>query len=159
MKAREHKGSQASLWSVAVPLPWDIMDLNPSGWTESPIGCLGAWVHLGTWYSWASLMVPSCTRLLSLPPQSSHAAAGAGHVYPFGQLLKRTHRMVVLPTRSWLKLCRCLLCWVWIRDLNLTFSCQEWCQERSFTAVLSVSVHWASVSYKNCNNSNWRRSM
>ena len=55
-----------------VPLPWDIMDLNSGGWTESPMGCLGAWVHLGTWYIWASLMVQTYIRLLSLPPQSSH---------------------------------------------------------------------------------------
>lgn len=136
MKAGEHKGNQASLWQVVVLLPWAIVDLNSSGWTECPMGCLGAWVHLGTWRIWASLMVPSQSRLLSChgrAPILRECWAGPGHVCLFGQSLRRAPGMVVPPTRSWLKLCGCLLCWVWIRDLNPGFSCQEWCQEMSFT--------------------------
>lgn len=50
-----------------VKLAWD---LNLRGCSEFPIGYLGVWVRLGTWCFWASLMIPSLSRLLSLPLQN-----------------------------------------------------------------------------------------
>lgn len=166
MKAGEHKGNQASLWQVAVLLPWAIVDLNSSGWTECPMGCLGAWVHLGTWRIWASSMVPSWSLLLSLPLQSSHPAGVLSRAWarlPFWTVPQKdtrdggtSHQVMAQALRV-----SALL------GLDQRFEPRIFMpgvvpgdvfHNTLWTTVFSVWVHWASVSYKNCNNSNWRQS-
>lgn len=55
-------------------IPLGHRGLKFSVWIECPElqGCLGPWVHPGTWCIWASVVVPSHRRLFSQPEQRSH---------------------------------------------------------------------------------------
>lgn len=83
-------------------------------------------------------------------PSCGSAAERPRHVYPFGQSL-RTPKMMVFPP-GYVSLFVGLLCWIWIRNLNPRYSCQEHCQESTcathdeiqFPQFSSTELQWVT---------------
>lgn len=131
------------------------------GWIECP-KLQGPWVHLCTWYIWASVMVSSHSHLFCQAQQRSH---------PVGVLQQGLDMFVPLDSPSGLP-----RCWLSHQStgqglrVSAFLYLDQGFEPKTFMAgavpgeLLCIAwwttafseIHWASVSYKKCNDSNCR---